>query len=873
MLVKMNKIVNLIRSASTQLSKLYPSAQTVAKSVLIASAAVTMSLIGARQLGILQSVELGAYDQMLRLRPDETPDSRLLIVGITEGDIQRLKQWPISDRKIAEILQKLDKMQPRAIGLDILRDVPLGDGRQELTKILQKSDRIIGVCLVTNGSAETPGSPPAPGLPPNRIGYADFGIDPGGVLRRALLFMKPPTIEGNSRAEKHLCNDDSQVIASFNLQLALRYLEAQGITARTESDQSLWLGETKITQLGNNDGAYKNADVRGYQILINYRSQRQVAKQVTLTDVLEGKIDPNSVKDKIVLIGYTTETVRDFFYTPYSAGQNKDQLMFGIVAHAQVVSQILSAVLDKRPMFWFWPEWLEILWISGWSIVGGILAGRMTHPARLALTFAAMVGVCCSISFGIFMLGGWIPVVAPALALILTGGIIVSADRFQKSGYGKIISEQVKKVKDIFIVHIDQAKRAEEVEAITKTEEFKRLQELKKEKERNKERKKESPQTEPSPPQEITFSSKKHENAKSQREKYLAQLSPTDESHQQPVTVTQAVTPSERDSQASVSINARNSHSPESQSRTGRMPVPQEFWEMSNSHSSAATSPDDKMDRSKIKADLDKRPLPEWIEILWLWGWSIIDGTSALRMTYPRRWALAFAATLGVCCSIIFMLGGWGAVAATALALIVTSGSIVSGDRFNQAEYGKVISDWVKQVFKIEIDRAKTEEQVPEITQSEGLNSSKEQMEGNKYKQNGKKAPPQTELSQPQEIIVSSQEPENAKSQPEEDLAGLAPTAEPHQQPATVTQVAVTPSESDSQIRISIDASNSNGSSTTSLGDEMDRLKVKAEEMRRRRGSAKSIKNTHSEDLESKEDLGSKEELQINAVNRKFEDN
>jgi adenylate cyclase len=849
MLVKMNKIVNLIRSARTQLSKLYAPAQTVAKSVLIASAAVTVSLIGARQLGILQSLELGAYDQMLRLRPDETPDSRLLIVGITEGDIQRLKQWPISDRKIAEILQKLDKMQPRAIGLDVLRDVPLGDGREDLTKVLQKNDRIIGVCLVTNGNAETPGSPPAPGLPKNRIGYADFGVDPGGVLRRALLFMKPPTIESNSPVKKHLCNDDTYPIASFNLLLALRYLEAKGITARTESDQSLWLGKTKITQLGSNDGAYKNADVRGYQILINYRSRRQVAKQVTLTDVLEGKIDPNLVKDKIVLIGYTTETVKDFFYTPYTAGQNKDQFMFGIVAHAQVVSQILSAVLDKRPMFWFWPEWLEILWISGWSIVGAILAGRMTHPARLALTFGAMLGVCCSISFGIFMLGGWIPVVAPALALILTGGSIVSADRFQKSGYGKIISEQVKKVKDIFIVQIDQAKRAEELKALIETEEFKRAQELKKEKERNKLHKKESPQKAPSQPQEIIVSSEQPENAKSQPEKYLAQLSPTKESRQQLAAVTQAtVTPSERNSQTIVSIDANNSHR------------------------SAKTSPDDEMDRSKIKADLDKRPLPEWVEILWIWGWSIIEGILAARMTHPTYLALAFAATLGVCCSIIFMLGGWGAVAATALALIVTSGSIVSGDRFNKAGYRKVISDWVKQVFKIEIDQAKRAEQV-QATQSESLSSSKEHMEQNKQEQNGKKAPPQTELSQPQEIIVSSEEPENAKSHPEEDLAQLAPTAEPRQQPATVTQVTVTPSKSDSQTSISIDVSNGNGSAKTSLGDEMDQLKVKAELMRRRRESAKSIKNLHSEDFGSKQDVAGNEELQINALNRKFEHN
>ncbi len=113
--------------------------------------------------------------------------------------------------------------------------------------------------------------------------------------------MKPPTIESNSPVEKHLCNDDSQVLFSFNLQLALRYLQAEKKYPKLATDQSLWLGATEFKQLGNNDGGYKNADVRGYQILIDYRSRSQVANQVTLTDVLEGKIAPNLVKDKIWL--------------------------------------------------------------------------------------------------------------------------------------------------------------------------------------------------------------------------------------------------------------------------------------------------------------------------------------------------------------------------------------------------------------------------------------------------------------------------------------------------------------------------------------------------------------------------------------------
>lgn len=532
----MSNIFNQIRSVTTPLSKLYKPSVTFARSVLIASAAVTLSLIGARQLGILESVELAAYDQMVRWRPDESPDSRLLIVGITESDIQRLKQWPISDRKITEILQKLDKLQPRVVGLDVLRDVPQGEGRGELSQFLRRSDRTIGVCLVTDGTVDSPGTPPPPGIPKDRIGFADFGVDPGGIVRRALLFMKPPTMETNypttttTTTEKHLCNDNSQVLFSFNLQLALRYLQAQKIYPKLAKDQSLWLGKKQFKKLEINDGEYKNVDMRGYQILINYRSRSKVANQVKLTDVLAGKINPNLVKDKIVLIGYTTETVKDFFYTPYSAGKDKNQFMPGIVTHAQVVSQILSAVLDDRPLFWFWPEWVEILWISGWSIVGGTLAWRITHPTRLILTFVAMLGVFCITSFGIFWLGGWVPMATPALALVVTGGSIVLADRFNKSGYGKVITDRVKQV---FKIEIDQAQKDEQVAEITQSQFFKELQQKK---DQLRGSKKELSAQDPSASAEIPKIipvSAPPQNAESQPKDYLAQLKQKAQKHKQ----------------------------------------------------------------------------------------------------------------------------------------------------------------------------------------------------------------------------------------------------------------------------------------------------------------------------------------------------
>ena len=58
----------------------------------------------ARWLGIFQGLELKTLDVLLRLRPAELTDERILIVGIDEADIQRLGTHPISDAALAALL-------------------------------------------------------------------------------------------------------------------------------------------------------------------------------------------------------------------------------------------------------------------------------------------------------------------------------------------------------------------------------------------------------------------------------------------------------------------------------------------------------------------------------------------------------------------------------------------------------------------------------------------------------------------------------------------------------------------------------------------------------------------------------------------------
>ncbi|WP_199296764.1 CHASE2 domain-containing protein, partial [Leptolyngbya sp. FACHB-711] len=90
-------------------------------------------------------MELMALDQMVRLRPSEPADSRIVLVTIDESDIQQLGQWPMSDAVLAQVISSLKQQQPRVIGLDIFRDLPVEPGHQALVEVFTSTPNLIGI--------------------------------------------------------------------------------------------------------------------------------------------------------------------------------------------------------------------------------------------------------------------------------------------------------------------------------------------------------------------------------------------------------------------------------------------------------------------------------------------------------------------------------------------------------------------------------------------------------------------------------------------------------------------------------------------------------------------------------------------------------
>lgn len=408
----------------------------ITQPAIISSLLVTALAVGLSKLGAIEGMELKAFDQMMQMHARPEPDSRILVVAVTEEDIGK-QVWPlpVSDEVLDKLLRKLERYKPRAIGANISRDwaEPVNP---KLLQHLQQNSRIVLACK--RGDADNRATPPPKGIEPKQVGFNNIVKDSDGVVRRNIL--------SASADPASLCATSQ----SLALQLALGYLAAAGIEQKTTSNGDLQLGNTVFKPLESDSGAYQGLNARGYQILLNYRPPNQVVQQVSIAEVLSDRVEPGLVKDRVVLIGETAPSLKDVFYTPFSSSQQETTQTAGIVLHAEMVSQILSTVIDGEPLFWFWPEWGEVLWIWGWSLAGGVLAWRIQHPLRLGVAGVGTLAALLGSGFFIFTQAGWVPVVAPLLGLVGAGGSVVATTVYlSKKGQAKIkdlVQEQEKTI-------------------------------------------------------------------------------------------------------------------------------------------------------------------------------------------------------------------------------------------------------------------------------------------------------------------------------------------------------------------------------------------------------------------------------------------
>lgn len=401
--------------------------------VLVTSLAIASLVVWSRWHGILQPMELKAYDFLIRQQTISQADDRIVVVGITQEDEKEFQKEAnpddyggggrtLPDQTINDLLEEIYRYNPKVVGLDFYRHGKIPDKKNvSVFRDKLENDNLIVVCAAPNKYSN--GEPAYGNAPAKNIGFSDFAFDEDDVIRRHLLYLEVQNMKP--------CKNKK--IIAFSIRLANRYLgKFSDISERF-----------KIDKLKFRSGAYnKEQELReieggkAIQLMLNYRPYKNyrtdIVKSVySAREILKDKnLSLEDIENRIVLIGSDNphdHNEHDKHITPYTS-RRKTQTP-GIFIHAQMVSHLLDILEGKRPLIYTLTWQKDALLIGLISLISGILSYGVEifrlNPIKSLLALG--IGGCTILTI-VYVIclkmlttqGLWLPLYPCCLTLLMT---------------------------------------------------------------------------------------------------------------------------------------------------------------------------------------------------------------------------------------------------------------------------------------------------------------------------------------------------------------------------------------------------------------------------------------------------------------------
>jgi adenylate cyclase len=378
---------------------------------LIATLCVIVLVLGMRAAGALETLELMTYDRLVLFRATAAgTQQRVVQIGITEDDIKRFN-WPLPDVVLAKAISRLHQVGAAAIGIDIFRPASVGDGAQTLADILAKSPEVIWADRFSQSGW---GGLPAPAImqASHRNGFTDFVPDRGGIVRRGLLYL----------------SDTRHWEEGMSLKLAFLYLARLNVPIGPDPQGNLMLGGVSLRPLRKSLGGYAyDVDTRGYQILLDFRGPNRV-DTFSLADLLGGQAPAAAFRDRIVLIGSTAESVKDYFGTPLNVATERE--MFGVTLQGLFAAQLVAAGLDNVEPTRSPQRGAETVLIVLLILCSGCAGTLLRSPIWFVAAMTAGTFLILSLCAAAFARGIWLPVLPMGGGWVLAGLLATAAITF-----------------------------------------------------------------------------------------------------------------------------------------------------------------------------------------------------------------------------------------------------------------------------------------------------------------------------------------------------------------------------------------------------------------------------------------------------------
>ena len=404
------------------------------------------------RIGLVDRLDAIFYDARLRLTLPGGIDERIVIVDIDEKSLAEQGRWPWGRDRLALLMDKLfDRYGVKIAGFDVvfaepdvssgikaleamakhdLRDNaafqgafremrPRLDYDARFAAALKNRPVILGYYLSNDEGGQSSGVLPAPTFPAGSfagkpIGFTHWQSYGGNLpnLQAAAAgaghFNPIVDFDGISRRIPLLVEYQGAYYEALSLAVVRALQGFPSIVPGIAAAGADYAGLEWLELPGVRDSLRVPVD-EDVAALIPFRGPQGSFTYLSATDVLQGRIAVEKLKDRIVLIGTTAPGLMDMRATPVAT------VYPGVEVHANLIAGMLDGTVKYRPDYLLAADLLQVL------VAGALMVFVLPLLSPLLATLLGVVVVVAlsGINIALWSIGNMVLPMADVLALVV----------------------------------------------------------------------------------------------------------------------------------------------------------------------------------------------------------------------------------------------------------------------------------------------------------------------------------------------------------------------------------------------------------------------------------------------------------------------
>ncbi len=406
-----------------------------------------------------QILDLKILDLFYRLRGELFVEPKVIVVGIDEYSLSTLEvegdTWPWKRDLYGKLLEKVFEDGARVVAFDVSFTEPGEDEESDsyfASTLLMYGNVVLGTYLINEKETYSLYNEKLrKAIEANRT-YLDYAYKMKNFKELALLkpftvykirpIYEPFAVAAYSATYEIGSLDADGVVRRIPLLIIENWANENGISSGILPHMNviaaaLYLGKSpddmlldfskKVIELNDRLIPFDNS---GYMHLWYYGRGRHIFKEVPFYDVLTGKFNIGTFKDKIVLVGYTATAkgLYDLRITPFSSDEA------GVYVHANAIENMIRGDF-LRPLSPFYNALLLTVLMVFIALISNI-KGKMINIVILSIPI-----IYTMTSYVIFLQHVYVTTFYPLLGFVIVGSVKILTDFLSESAEKRRMKE------------------------------------------------------------------------------------------------------------------------------------------------------------------------------------------------------------------------------------------------------------------------------------------------------------------------------------------------------------------------------------------------------------------------------------------------